>query len=136
MCENRAADQRRNNCEADLGQFLFFLNKNVQPLAIYCACTARFVSDLFGNRQHTSHNTCIASKFNSVMSYFPLTVVGRILQLNISQPKTLYTYTAYDASMHTDFIVKIFDCSNFLKRHDAADLSDYIYGAHKNCVLF
>ena len=30
-------------------QFLYFLWQNPQPLAIFCACNARFVSDLFGN---------------------------------------------------------------------------------------
>ena len=29
-------------------QFLYLI-QNFQPLAIFCACTARFVSDLFGN---------------------------------------------------------------------------------------
>ena len=30
-------------------QFIYFVNPNFQPIAIFCACTARFVSDLFGN---------------------------------------------------------------------------------------
>ena len=30
-------------------QFLYFLNPNFQPPAIFCACAARFVSNLFGN---------------------------------------------------------------------------------------
>ena len=29
--------------------FLYFLNPNFQPLCIFCACTAQFVSDLFKN---------------------------------------------------------------------------------------
>ena len=30
-----------------LVQFLYFITKNFHPLAIFCACAARFVSDLF-----------------------------------------------------------------------------------------
>ena len=53
ICKNKGADQLRSNCEAD--QLLCFrymestIPKNWQPLAIFCACTARFVSDLVGN---------------------------------------------------------------------------------------
>ena len=57
-CENKDTDQLRGNCEAD--QHLCFRymdstipqlskNQNFQPLAIFCACIARFVSDLFEN---------------------------------------------------------------------------------------
>ena len=56
--ETKGADQLHSNCEAD--QRLCFrytdstiplLSKiqNFQPLAIFSACTAQFVSDLFGN---------------------------------------------------------------------------------------
>ena len=34
-----------------LSTFLYFLNPNFQPLAIFCACTARFVSDVFGHHK-------------------------------------------------------------------------------------
>ena len=54
-CES--ASQYRSNCEADLisafvfatqiVQFLFYFNPKFQ--ALFCACTGRFVSDLFGN---------------------------------------------------------------------------------------
>ena len=58
ICENKGADQLRGYREAD--QRLCFrytdstiplLSKiqNFLSLAIFCACTARFVSDLFGN---------------------------------------------------------------------------------------
>ena len=53
--ENKGADQLRSNCEAD--QRLCFrcsdstvpLLRNFKLLALFCACTCRFVSDLFGN---------------------------------------------------------------------------------------
>ena len=58
ICENKDADQLRGNREAD--QRLCFRYKDStipllsrskisKSLAIFCACTARFVSDLFGN---------------------------------------------------------------------------------------
>ena len=45
ICENKGADQLCSNCE----QFLYFQILNFQSLAIFCSCTAGFVSDLFGN---------------------------------------------------------------------------------------
>ena len=30
-------------------KFLFYLNPKFKPLAIFCDCTDRYVSDLFGN---------------------------------------------------------------------------------------
>ena len=58
ICENKDADQFRGNREAD--QRLCFRYTDItipllpkirifKPLAIFCGCTARFVSDLFGN---------------------------------------------------------------------------------------
>ena len=57
ICENKDADQLRGNGEAD--QRLCFRYKdstipllpiqNFKPLAIFCSCTAWFVSDLVGN---------------------------------------------------------------------------------------
>ena len=56
ICENKDADQLRGNREAD--QRLCFrysdstiplLLKSEISLALFCACTGRFVSDLFGN---------------------------------------------------------------------------------------
>ena len=52
-----AVTQLRSNCEADSAfvfttrkvQFLFYLNPKFQILALFCDCTGRFVSDLFGN---------------------------------------------------------------------------------------
>ena len=57
--ENKGADQLRSNCEADQclcfrymdNNFFFLLSKfqNFQLLAIFCDCTAWFVSDLVGS---------------------------------------------------------------------------------------
>ena len=55
-CENKYADQLCSNCTADLrlcfrqldSTVPLFLNPKFQPLAIFCGCTARFVSDLAG----------------------------------------------------------------------------------------
>ena len=58
ICVNKDADQLRGNREAD--QHLCFRymdstipllskSKNLKTLAIFCGCTARFVSDLVGN---------------------------------------------------------------------------------------
>ena len=53
VCENKGAEQIRGNCEA--GRRLCFrytdsiLPLLFKPLAIFCICTARFVSDVFGN---------------------------------------------------------------------------------------
>ena len=56
ICENKGADQPRSNIEADQHLCLSYtdstfplLKKNFQPLAIFCACTAGLMSDLFGN---------------------------------------------------------------------------------------
>ena len=66
ICENKDADQLRGNREAD--QHLCFSlmdstiplllkSKKIKPLAIFCGCTARFVSDLVGNPEDRfSHN--------------------------------------------------------------------------------
>ena len=59
ICETKGADQLCSNCEADQrlcfcyntdSEFFYFLNQSFQPLNIFFACTAQFVSDLFGNR--------------------------------------------------------------------------------------
>ena len=64
LCENKDADQLRGNPEAD--QRLCFRYKDCpippwskyfKALAIFCDCTARFVSDLVGNPEDQfSHN--------------------------------------------------------------------------------
>ena len=58
ICKNKGADQLRSNCKADqclcfryrIVQFRYFLNPNFQPLAIFYACSARFVLGLFRNK--------------------------------------------------------------------------------------
>ena len=53
---NCAADQRL--CfRYTVVQFLLYINQNVKPLAIFCGCTARFLSGLGGNPEDRfSHN--------------------------------------------------------------------------------
>ena len=51
ICENKDADQLRGNREADQRLcFRYIAIQNFTPLAIFCDCTARFVSDLVGNQ--------------------------------------------------------------------------------------
>ena len=46
--QRREADQRL--CFTRIAQqFLFYLIRNLKLLALFCDCTGRFVSDLFGN---------------------------------------------------------------------------------------
>ena len=55
--ENKGADQPHSNCEADqrlcfhyIGSTIPLLSKSkISRLAIYCSCTAQFVSALVGN---------------------------------------------------------------------------------------
>ena len=61
LCKNKDADQLRGNREAD--QRLCFrytestIIRNFEPLAIFCGCTARFLSNLVGNPEDRfSHN--------------------------------------------------------------------------------
>ena len=65
ICENKDEDQLRGNREAD--QRLCFRytdstipllpKSEIKALAIFCGCTARFVSDLVGNPEDRfSHN--------------------------------------------------------------------------------
>ena len=63
ICENKDADQLRDNREADQrlcfcytdSKSLYFLN--FKPLDIFCDCTMRFMSDLVGNpKDKFSHN--------------------------------------------------------------------------------
>ena len=59
ICLNKDADQLHGNREADQhfvfairivqSLYMYFLNPNFKSLAIFCNCTARFVSDLVGN---------------------------------------------------------------------------------------
>ena len=66
ICENKDADQLRGNREADqrlcfryIGSTIPQLSKSndFKPLAIFCGCTAQFVSDLVENPEDQfSHN--------------------------------------------------------------------------------
>ena len=58
ICENKDADQLRGNREADQRLCFRYTDSTIpllpkseifRPLAIFCGCTARFVSDLVGN---------------------------------------------------------------------------------------
>ena len=58
ICENKDADQLRGNREADQRLCFRYIDSTIpllskseifKPLAIFCGCTARFVSDLVGN---------------------------------------------------------------------------------------
>ena len=58
ICENKDADQLRGDREADqrlcfcyIDSTIPLLSKSeIKPLAIFCDCTARFVSDLVENQ--------------------------------------------------------------------------------------
>ena len=53
--ENKGTDQLRSKCQADQRLCFTYSDSTIadflslSPLAIFCACTAQFVSDLFGN---------------------------------------------------------------------------------------
>ena len=61
ICENKGADTLHSNCDADQRLALFSLhgytistihllsNSKISSLWAFCACTARFVTQLFGN---------------------------------------------------------------------------------------
>ena len=64
ICKNKDADQLGGNREVDqrlcfciYAKSTYFLNLNFKSLAIFCGCTARFVSDLVENPEDRfSHN--------------------------------------------------------------------------------
>ena len=61
ICENKDADQLHGNREADQRLCFRYTDSTIplllKPLAIFCDCTARFVSDLAGNpKDRFSHN--------------------------------------------------------------------------------
>ena len=53
ICQNKDADQLRSNCAADQRLCFRYTVSSIlllpKPLAIFCGCTARVVSDLVGN---------------------------------------------------------------------------------------
>ena len=66
ICENKDADLFCGYREADLRLCFHYTDSTIpllstpeisKPLAIFCSCTARFVSDLVGNpKDRFSHN--------------------------------------------------------------------------------
>ena len=61
ICENKDADQLRGNREADQRLCFRYIDSTIpvlsKPPAIFCDCTAWFVSDLVGNSEaRFSHN--------------------------------------------------------------------------------
>ena len=80
--ENKGADQLRSNCEADQRLCFRYSDSTIIPLllkirnfkllALFCACTARFVSDLFGNHivgfptRRLMYDIAFADIFNSL----------------------------------------------------------------------
>ena len=54
ICENKDADQLRGNREADQRLCFRYIDSTIpllsKPLAIFCSCTALFVSDQVGNQ--------------------------------------------------------------------------------------
>ena len=78
VCENKDADQLHGNREADQRLCFRYINSTIpllskseifKPLAIFCGCTARFVSDLVGNPEDRfSHNE--AQIINQDVLYF------------------------------------------------------------------
>ena len=70
ICENKEADQLRG-CFRYIDSTIPLLPK---PLAIFCGCTARFVSDLVGNPEDRfSHNEAYIhshDKFDSYEVYY------------------------------------------------------------------
>ena len=68
ICENKDADQLRGDREADQRLCFRYIDSTIplhsKPLAIFCGCTARFVSDLVGNPEDRfSHNKAQISIF-------------------------------------------------------------------------
>ena len=81
ICEKKDADQLRGNREADQrlcfhykdNTIPYFLKQNFKPLAIFCSCTAWFVSDQVGNQ-----NVCfLTMRLNYDFAYFSIEIVNR-----------------------------------------------------------
>ena len=61
LCKNKGADQLRSSCEADQCLCFCYSDSTISLLskAIFCACTAPFVSDLVGNSE--DRFSCVAA---------------------------------------------------------------------------
>ena len=76
LCENKAADQLRSNCEADQRLCFRYTNstspllsksKKFKPLTIFCDCTGRFVSHSVGNPEDRfSHVEAQMNKYKHI----------------------------------------------------------------------
>ena len=83
ICENKDADQLRGNREADQRLCLYnpftTLIRNFKHLAIFCGCTARFVSDLVGNPEDRfSHNEAHMLSTSVSVLFSPVTCADSI----------------------------------------------------------
>ena len=71
ICENKDADQLRGYCEADQRLCFRYIDSTLPLLlrfeitSLFCACTASFVSDLFGN--HTVGSICVNGNIQSTI---------------------------------------------------------------------
>ena len=77
ICENKDADQLRGNRKADQ-RLCFRYTDSAIPLAIFCSCTAWFVSDLVGNledrfSQDEAHmvEATLSKGYNGFSGHFP-----------------------------------------------------------------
>ena len=111
LCENKDADQLRSYCEADqrlcfkhMDSTIPFLIQNFQPLAIFFACTAWFVLDLFGNhivgflmktvpRQAFRLFPIYINFKTPLMNFLDITAEGNNLELHIYSLKLCFLYT-------------------------------------------
>ena len=82
ICKYKDADQLRGKCEADQRLCFRYTDSTIprifkceisfKPLAIFCGCTARFVSDLVGNTEDRfSHDEAhmVKLEFTGVHSF-------------------------------------------------------------------
>ena len=72
LCGNRTADQRLCFHYIDSTIPLLSKSKKIQPLAIFCGCRARFVSDLVGNPEDRFSRVA-AQLFNCI--YFCILII-------------------------------------------------------------
>ena len=89
-------------------QSLFYLNQNFQPLAIFCGCRARFVSDLVGNPEYRFFRVAVHKYIEHIQMFL----------LNIEEMErseiTLVKMIHY-RQLHQDFLYFIYlflQCNN------------------------
>ena len=79
LCGNRTADLRHS--------------KNFKPPAIFCGCTAQFVSDLVGNPKdrfsceaaHLSYDTSVIQRISSCCKYCMTTNITTLWRAHVSR---------------------------------------------------